>query len=161
MIREASAAAAARCRRLGLAPEGACLVYAAEIIEAARKRGLRLVLQAGSAFWPRMTDAQDDGVSPTHFGYEWDPPQVARHLAAGHLPEMHAWAGDPVTHDLVDLTTGRFPAQCRRMLGEGWPGVQPPAAWWGPARSLPDGVSYVPNREATMLAHQLIADMPR
>ena len=161
MIAEASALAAAQCRWLGLAPEGACLVYAAAILGIAQRQGLRLVLQAGSAFWPRMTPEQDDGVSPTHFGYEWDPPNVARHLAAGHLPEMHAWAGDPVTQDLVDLTTGQFPAQCQRMLGAGWPGVRPPLTWWGPARSLPDGVSYTPNRDATRLAMQLLADLPR
>src|SRR5262249_18402555 len=32
----------------------------------------RTIIQAGSAQWPRIRPEMDDGVSPTHFAYEWD-----------------------------------------------------------------------------------------
>ena len=31
----------------------------------------RTIIQAGTAQWPRL--GADDGVSPTHFSYEWNP----------------------------------------------------------------------------------------
>lgn len=161
IIEEASVAAAQRIRRLGISEQGACLLYAGATVTTAAAHGRHLVLQAGTALWPRVRPEQDDGVSSTHFGYEWDPPNVTRHLMAGNMPEMHVWAGDPLTQELIDLTTGHFPAQCKALIGAAWPGDLPPAIWWGPAKDLPEGALYEPNRDATLLAHQLLRDMPR
>lgn len=66
----------------------------------------RTLIQAGSAQWPRVQPHLDDGVSPTHFAYEWDPQSAFARLvrsgtipvarrADGHLalclPEIHVW----------------------------------------------------------------------
>lgn len=161
IVREASLAAERLCLRAGIAVEGACIVYAAAVIRRARQDGISLVLQAGSAFWPRVRPEQDDGVSSTHFGYQWDPPNVLGHLMAGNLPELHAWAGDPRTQEIVDLTAGKFPEQCLKLTGMDWPGDRPPSSFWGRGRDLPGGASYEPNLEATTVAAHFLQELAR
>ncbi|MFO0824963.1 MAG: hypothetical protein U0792_17890 [Gemmataceae bacterium] len=125
----------------------------------------RTIIQAGSASWPRL--AIDDGVSPTHFSYEWnaaDPntrlfasghiPVVSRtdgHLQAS-LPEMHVWLACPDSGEIIDFTTGLWPQACRETLGEAWNALLPPDYLWTFVSRLPDGVRYIPDRDAIDLA---------
>jgi hypothetical protein len=123
----------------------------------------RTIIQAGSAQWPRVPPEMDDGHSPTHFAYEWDPEsQLARLALAGvaavvqradghvapSLPEMHVWLGCPDTAEIVDFTTGLWPLTCRAMLGLGWPAPLPPAYFWSLGTHRPAEVNYVPARDA-------------
>lgn len=123
----------------------------------------RTIIQAGSAQWPRVSPELDDGVSPTHFAYEWDSdseiaslvrsgvfPVVER--ADGHvavsLPELHVWLGCPDTGEIIDFTTGLWPLACRATLGQEWLAPMPPEYLWTFGARLPEGVRYVASREA-------------
>ena len=151
MVAEAKALVARRFP--GTPTHMTCLHHALAIISVAKAHGVRLVLQAGTAYWQRMEPWQDDGVSPTDFGYEWEWSVMTQHrIAAGMLPELHAWAADPATHELVDITAGYFPAQCRMLIGKDWPGMEPPEWFWGSQLELPAQAIYRPNREATLVA---------
>lgn len=132
-------------------PSGECLVMALAIIGAGQRAGRRFVLQAGSAYWRRMREEDDDGVSPFHFGYEWEPDSRTTRvrLAMNALPEIHAWAGDPVHQDLIDLTAGDFPTQCKKLLDEDWRAEKPPGVLWG---RPPDNAIYRADRRATEVA---------
>jgi hypothetical protein len=126
---------------------GACLVLSWAVVEAARRHGVRLVLQAGSAYWPRVTDKTDDGDEPNVFEYRFEehaPATVARVLA-GELPEMHVWAADPETGELVDLTYGDQPAQCLELAGLTWKAPKPSPYFWGTPDRLPKLTSYEAN----------------
>ena len=135
-----------------------CLYLAAAACMVAQKHGLRLILQAGSARWPRVTDQTDDGVEPNVFEYVWesDHPASRAARAAGLMPEMHVWAADPAANEVVDLTTGFWPAQCREILGVDWKAPNPPPYFWGPVDRLPTLACYEPNLEATMLADAFV-----
>ena len=118
---------------------GSCWYCARAVVEAAKKYDKRLVLRAGSAYWERLTPAQDDGVAGTHFGYVWEPNSYQTRLTISRmkagdlstLPEMHVWAADPSMGDVVDLTSGLFPAQAMKISGMDWPGKLPPKHFWG------------------------------
>jgi hypothetical protein len=147
---------------------GTCVWAAAAVIEAAKERGVRLVLQAGSAFWPRVSPEQDDGVSSTHFGYQWErgsreTMQILGRIQKGDLsilPEMHVWAADPKEMEIVDPTSGQFPAQARRLQGLDWKGPVPPEQFWGGKDELNTlRAVYEVDRDATMLAFALTADL--
>jgi hypothetical protein len=57
------------------AQAGACLYITHATATALHKAGLRPVIQAGSLQWPIMTQEEDNGRTPTHFAYMWDPDQ--------------------------------------------------------------------------------------
>lgn len=158
IVREAKALALKRFPEIEGATQGHCLIFNAALCAVANKRGVRLVLQAGTAFWPRVTPETDDGEEANRFGYEWSPdaPFSRARLAAGLLPEIHVWAGDPETQEIADLTTGFFPQQCYDMLRVGWKAPRPPEWFWGTAHDLPDLASYVPNLEATLFAADVL-----
>ncbi len=123
----------------------------------------RTLIQAGSARWPRVPPELDDGVSATHFAYEWHPDSdVARLVRAGiipvvrranghtaaSLPELHVWLGCPETGEIIDFTTGLWPSACRATLGEQWLAPPPPEYLWTFGSRLPSGVSYIADRNA-------------
>lgn len=137
---------------------GACLYLTWGAITVARFHGLKLLLQAGTAYWPRVTDATDDGTEPNVFGYEWEPnsPQTIAMLAADQLPEIHVWAADPVAVEIVDLSTGAWPAQCRTILGAGWKAPKPPPFYWGDPRKVPGVGYYKAERSASLVAAELL-----
>lgn len=131
----------------------------------------RTIIQAGSAQWPRVPPEMDDGVSPTHFAYHWDPQsepaRLARagvHVASGRLggfpalslPEVHVWLGCPDTGELIDFTTSLWPLACMRTLGLGWPGPLPPEYFWDFGTRRPPGVNYLADRDAISLAVALL-----
>ena len=130
---------------------GDCLVSALAIIGAGQRQGRRFVLQAGSAFWRRMREEDDDGFSPFQFGYEWEPDSktTRARIAMNALPEIHVWAGDPIHQDLIDMTAGKFPAQCQKLLNESWKAELPPDVLWG---RPPENAIYRADMGATQVA---------
>lgn len=139
-----------------------CLTLNGAIIAAAAEVGVRLVLQAGSAYWPCLDDAHDDGTSPNQFGYEWNDQgrAIARMLGLGlmpsRMPEIHVWAGNPDTQELVDISTGAWPEQAKRLIGTEWRAPMPPKFYWGHVSKLPRFVNYTADREATMFAARML-----
>lgn len=157
---------------------GACLYWAVSAIIAAHMHGRRLVLNAGSAQFRRLPDHLDDGKPDTltHFAYEWTPPhmdplrvpvvdgeRVPPHLTTRPdphgrmrrcLPEIHVWAGDPATQELVDLSTFALKRQCETTGRMPWLEAEPPDHVWCHVSEIPDGWHYVPSAEAT--AHAII-----
>ena len=132
-----------------------CLPLAwATCVVASRLAKYKLVVRAGSAYWPRLNKATDDGVSPDRFGYEWEPggPQTQIRIALRELPELHVWAFDPADDSIIDLTTGSWPTQCQQIIGYDWPGDRPPDYWWGPANRLPPLVEYRHSNSAAQIA---------
>lgn len=140
-----------------------CLFLSLCVILVAQKYGLRLVPQAGSASWERVTPEQDDGICNTHFSYVWEPhsPNTQMALLMGLLPEMHVWAADPVAQEIIDLTTGDIPEQCEKLTGMDWPGNRPPDYIWHRGGDFPDGCFYEVDRVATEIAVQYMRNLVR
>ena len=136
---------------------GACLYLSWAVCSVAREHKINLLMMAGSAYWPRVTSETDDGVEANRFGYEWDPIEAAPHLAADIMPELHVWAGDPLTGEIIDLSTGDWPKQCLDVLGVPWKAPSPPAFFWAPASSLPALAEYRATKEAGETALRLIS----
>lgn len=137
-----------------------CLYRALAMITAANEHGHRWVPQAGTCYWPRLDEDQDDGTNPhLQFGYAWSPddPRSKQATLNGYLPEIHVWAGDPATGMIIDPTTGFFPAQCQALLGRDWPGTRPPTVFWGGPDDLPARALYEPHRDACLLAADCMA----
>lgn len=145
-------------------PSAACLYWAACVTFAAKKFGVNLVVQAGTASFLRLPHHLDDGepTTPTHFSYVCDKSlsmsTVAAHLDFGRLPEMHVWAADPGRQEIVDLTTKFLPEQCKRLSGLDWLTPAPPDYLWCKVSRLPEEWVYAPNADATFLAMMLIAE---
>jgi hypothetical protein len=133
---------------------GACLYDACAVIRAAAKHEVQLTLQAGSAYWQAENVPPPGEIHLLRFGYEWEPdsPMTKLRLSQNLLPEMHVWAGDPATHEIVDITTKYWPAQCARLLKERWTAEPPPDFLW--SHDLPEGTSYVATRDATLVAYE-------
>lgn len=149
-----------RSKRYGNIPvEGSCLYFAWAVCVAAQERGIRAILQAGTAYWPRINLARDDGLVDTHFGYEWGE-ELAQLILTRQGPflgrEMHVWAVIPETKEIIDLTTAYWPAQCRKLLGAEWTAPKPPAYLWARYDELPKGVVYEAKRDACELAVKLL-----
>jgi len=144
-------------------PAQACLYWAHYTVEVLMALGIRAIIQAGSASWPRLRPDQDDGVSPTHHSYVWEPDSAATkfRLAAGDLPEMHVWAAIPERGEIIDMTTRYWPDQCLLIQGFDWPGDKPPTFFWGTADEVPDGVIYAADMKAIALALHLLKGDPR
>lgn len=141
----------------GWRPTGRCLFWAMYAIEAIRARGVRAILQAGSATWRIVREEDDDGVASTHFGYVWSPNEEAsrKAIAEGFMPEMHVWAGIPEDQVLVDLTTGFWPEQAKLLGGFDWRAGLPPKYYWGPGEDLVEG-RYTPEIGAFRAAIQFV-----
>lgn len=142
----------------GIPRQGACLYYAWAVCQAAREQGRRFLVQAGTAYWPRLTPAQDElrTMGEPAFGYEWEPEKAEGYLARQLMPEMHCWAADPAEGMLIDLTTGDWPRQCLELLGTDWPGIRPPDHIWCSPSALPEGVVYAASRDAGLVALRML-----
>jgi len=138
--------------------QAACLYLAPAIISVAKRMGVRLVLQAGSASWRRVSEVDDDGLMATHFSYLWEPHTLRTRmiLAQGLMPELHVWAADPERQEIVDLTTGHIPLQCQQLGEMKWLCEPPPDFIWhsGPGIAQLDA-HYEPTQLATELALEL------
>lgn len=134
--------------------ERACLYYAAHAALALSKRGVRAILQAGSASWRFKAPAQDDG-GVTHYSYLFDP-AVPHPIEC--LPEMHCWVGIVNTGEIVDLTTGFVPGLMAIALpDEKWTEPVPPPYFWGGRQDIPNGWIYDATLDAVLLAYRFLA----
>ena len=140
---------------------GCCVLAAGITAKLLFKRGHKAIIQAGTAQWPRIHPHQDDGVSPTHFGYVWEPDSPRNKLiqSLGYLPELHAWCAILPSHEIIDMTTGLVAENCLKMIGADWPGPKLPPYIWATPQDLPDRVIYHPHLEPTELVSKLIIDM--
>ncbi len=137
-------------------PIGAyCLWWAYFTCLVLRRHGIRAQLQAGSAYWPRITREQDDGVSPDRFGYEYMP---GRQAFGDTLPEIHVWAAVMETQTFIDVTTPFWPEQASITCQMDWPGIRPPDYLWCQSQKFPDRVIYHANMEAIHLCYKFIKD---
>jgi hypothetical protein len=135
-----------------------CLFLTVCIIKVAARHGLKLGMQAGSCSWPRIKPEEDDGVVATHFSYVWElNAKTIYELRNGLLPEIHVWAGDPETQEIIDCTTASWPRQCKKLTGAEWTAVTPPDFIWMPAKDVFDthGAYYEPDLQATHIAAQI------
>lgn len=137
---------------------GVCPLISLALMAVAGRAGIRLVLQAGDLRWRWQRPENDDGVSPTHFGYIWSPEDPASRAAAlrGALPEVHVWLGDPVRQEIVDASTDGLVESARRLIGVEWEVERPPDFLWAPARELPADAVYDCSREATLSVARLL-----
>jgi len=146
-------------RYTGDDPARACLYWAQATTEVITvKTGQRCIIQAGTLNWPIVTVEQDDGVSPTHLSFEWNPDHIASKFArdCGKMPEMHVWAAIPDTGEIIDMTT-RFLPQIANTFKLVWRGPQPPEYFWGTSEELPDDrIRYAANMPAIRLALAMI-----
>jgi len=138
---------------------GKCVFYSAATMMHFKCLGIQCYLQAGSMSWPCIKMEEDDGVSPTHFSFEWEGYTQANvmRMVSGALPEMHVWVGIPETNEIVDLSVGTLPEQAKEIAKIEWKGPRPPNFLW--TNVLPENVRYVPEKGATTLAYKLIFSM--
>ncbi len=147
----------ARLRMWRADAPGNCIFAAVAAIRAARVRGRRLRLRAGTCFWPRRRDDGTDAL----FGFQWEgtlAPAVQDAVRRGKLPEVHVWADDPRRGDIVDLSTGGFPILAARLGYADWPAIPPPAWWWGSPTALPTGARYEPAGDALAMVKAFLPD---
>lgn len=143
-------------------PLGArCLYWSYQLVLRLAKEGVRGLIQAGDAMWPRVRPEQDDGVSPTHFSYVWDKHEAMDKILRGIFPEIHVWVGIPESQTIIDLTTKYWPERCQQLIGCDWPGDKPPDYLWVHGDELPNGVIYNPKVDATLFAMHHVADHHR
>jgi len=144
---------------------GACLYWTYAVVGAARLHGIKLVVQAGSAFWEITPEGEDDGVSNTHFGYKWtgEMPsdsliKTANDLGFAPLPEVHIWAVEVESMQIVDLTVSEQPITCEAMGIGKWATPPPPEYLWHDSANLPCGL-YSVERTPTLLFGSMIDRM--
>lgn len=135
---------------------GSCVWHAvaARRVLAKHLPDARVILQAGSMAWPCVTPEDDDGVSPTHFAYQWDPgsPDFILGLIRGDFPECHVWnavipkSGKPM---VVDFSAKYHRENCRLTQPDmKWTAPDPPGFVWYDEDSIPEGVCYTPSASA-------------
>jgi hypothetical protein len=139
---------------------GYCLWWAYHTVEVLKRAGLKAQIQAGTAYWPIVTAAQDDGISPNQFGYKFEyNVGAALKIIGGVLPEMHVWAA--IAEDgggtIIDVTTKYWPERCLRMIGQVWRASKPPDYLWVTAKSMPPLVTYHADMDAIKLAYQILS----
>jgi hypothetical protein len=138
-----------------------CLYRALSLYKAGKEMGIKAVIQAGTAFWPRMPRAlalalESVGVPTLYqFGYKWEPdhPDSLIAMLMSNLPEMHVWNYLSKEKVVVDMAAGTFPDNCLLMAKQDWPGKKPPEIFWHPVeKDLPEGVWYNAVEEAMEVA---------
>jgi hypothetical protein len=120
-------------------------------------------LNAGSAYWPRVKEADFDSAEHPQFGYSYEPGQHnVERIKQGLLPEMHCWCAlvEP-RPTIIDITTSYFPEQCRLTANLPWDGPTPPEyVWHEVLEPFPlRGVVYEPQIEATAIALAAVRHM--
>lgn len=135
-----------------------CLFWAFFTLKALHKRGLKTAqIQAGTAYWPIVSEETDDGVSANQFGYQftWDKLAYSQ-VINGEQPEMHAWiaiAEPPV--EIVDVTAPFFK---ERAIKEGfrYDAPDPPDFFWQEGMQFPFGVTYIADVQAIEIAYAML-----
>lgn len=67
----------------------------------------RMLIQAGSAYWPLLVQKTGDDSTHVGYGWEFDSEDTMLCLQECVVPEMHVWFVLPDRGELVDFTTGR------------------------------------------------------
>jgi hypothetical protein len=147
-----------KARYAHIEAQAGCVLWAEATRQVLREQlGIQSFLQAGTANWPIIPDDLDDGVCCTHFGYVFEKDVAFQRFNQGLLPELHAWVVVPEHEEIIDLTTGYQPLQCKRMIGKEFhPRVLPPSYLWCKWNNLPDGWRYRADPIATAMASLLI-----
>ena len=133
-----------------------CLYETLGAVIVARKRGIKLLPQAGTVNWLAVAPELDDGVSANSASYTWDPegPLSKLSVAQGWMPEMHCWAADPDRMEIVDTTTG---AQMERFAPLfDWTAPPLPDFLWGKPEK---GWIYEPVKDAVQVACGFMCDV--
>jgi len=143
-------------RHADIEPHRACAYLAKIGMEVLSRypRFYRPVLQAGTMQWEIVPKQLDDGVRGTHFAFKWSPTDFNSILAmaSGGIPEMHVWIALPDTNEIVDFSTGTFPAFVST-LGMEWLAPKPPDfLWQDVSQAAAEGHFYEPNEVATRYA---------
>ena len=141
---------------LDMLDQGACLYLSQVAMRVLIEDGRRPVLQAGTLLWRMVDESDDDGISPTHFGYQWSPedPFSKAALHAGKLPELHVWVALPDEGlVIVDFSTGRIPTVAKQRHGYEWKAAAPPQYVFG---APPPGAVYHPSIQAIKFAWRFI-----
>lgn len=135
----------------------ACPVWALAVIHQLNLVSEYAIIQAGSAFWPRML--HDDSTSPLYFGYQWEPNSLITlmRIVDGIFPEMHVWVALPKRNEIIDVTTCYLTAQCKELTGLSWDAPEPPNYLWTDVDLLPPGVRYTPSLSAIKTALNFLA----
>ena len=141
---------------------GFCPHWTWAVIMAAQESGYPLRLQAGTASWTYVHPRLDDGVRPLNFTYYWEglnSPAVRSALASNMLPEMHVWAKDPKSGDIIDLSTAYWPNIVEAsMPGERWSAPKPPKFLWVHPRDLTTQARYKAHPDAAKVAAILLGN---
>jgi len=116
----------------GSDPAGTCVNLALCGMIAGKEFGKDLVIVGGSCQWKFIPDHLDDGISANFFGYVYEPNSFnsRMNVAAGGIPELHAWLMDFERQEIIDLSSYQFPSQCKRILGKDWRSPLPPKYYW-------------------------------
>lgn len=140
-----------------------CILWAAAMVKSLIRHGYAdACINAGTANFQMLADADDDGQAHTHYSYEWDDDldldqAITKLYLERRLPEMHAWATIPQLGIVIDPTT-RYLEHLATMAGFLWTAPPPPATLWATADSLPRGWRYIPNDTAIALAYYVLGD---
>jgi hypothetical protein len=109
--------------------------------------------------WPITPEEDDDGVSATHFSYQFETKSVMNILAVlkGDLPEMHVWVYIPAWKVMADTSTKYFREFVNKHHPDGveWKTPSPPDFIWCPVENLHKlhpRVVYLPHAKATRIA---------
>jgi hypothetical protein len=128
------------------------------------------LLQAGTASFRAVPKHLDDGVSPTHFSYEFHQDAVMQQVAQCGFPEMHCWVvRRPRDNDFpvseMELIDPLYHYQYERARE-----IQPNIIWddslkptkplWEKVSLLPDTVHYEAIVEAIAIAITLLKQLP-
>jgi hypothetical protein len=137
---------------LDFPPGNACLILAALTADSINSSGrARCIMQAGTMMWRCVAEADDDGVSPTHFGYLC-PSQGGVSLAPDMLSECHCWAAIPALGELIDLSTRHLPEQAA-LHCVAWRTESPPDHVWG---QPPEAAEYLVEQAECLRAVDLM-----
>lgn len=169
--RYADAVEEARDLRRRLWPEARpthCCLHDAVCLQVVLKReGLTTMLQAGGCSWPFKSPEDDDGVSPTHFSYVWDPEEATKYVLRGTFPEVHVWLAfrseESPDGVIVDPTTGTWPDRAKA-AGLLWTAEPPPDCLWASPEDLYGledirgmSIGYKPSLDACRVADSFAA----
>lgn len=159
VIRAALARTEQFCAKHGIGMgEGTCVFVAHAITAELLGRGRACRVAAGSATFPTVKDADDDGVTANQFSFVFEPESAGAFMTTHRrMPELHAWCvlGAPRDRDpeLVDGSTGRLPEHLYNRLGATWEPHwhQPPEYLWCRASRVPPRYGYCEHPLATRI----------
>jgi hypothetical protein len=135
-----------------------CLYWAKAVVLGFETQGERAVIQAGTCFWPRLSDINADGAL---FGRVWEGLEAAiDHVDRRVMPTMHVWTALPEYDLIVDLSAQYLPRQCREH-GLAWSAPEPPTVFvGGPEDCRRQHAVYEPFEDAARVAMAMLEFSP-